>query len=262
MSGVAAVVVALGLGSASAASAHVHVYPDSTASGGRSVLTFRVPTESADASTSKLVIDLPLDTPLLSVSTKPVPGWDVQVQREQLPEPVDDGGTTVTEAPARIVWTARPGNEVGPGQYQEFVAQVGPLPGAGTELAFPAHQSYTDGTVVDWDEVPAAGEEEPERPAPVLTVTAAQEGSGHDGSGHDAAGDAAADHDSAGDGSGGATAGEGTQPAVDQPGATADADAPVAGSDGTARVLGVVGLALGAAALVVSLLTARRRTAS
>jgi len=170
-----AAALALVLLPATAASAHVRVVPEQTAAGGFTVLTFRVPNESADAATSQVTVDLPTDTPLLSVSTKPLPGWSATVEKAPLPKPVDFFGTTLTEAPAHVTWTADPGSEVAAGQFQEFELSVGPLPDAGTRVVLPAHQTYTDGTVVDWDDVADEGADEPEHPAPELTTTSASD---------------------------------------------------------------------------------------
>ena len=93
-------VAALGLtaaliaGTAAAAQAHVQVDPDTTA-GSFSQLTFRVPNESPTASTIKVSVELPTDKPFLSVSTKPLPGWDVSLSKAALPKPV-----TVEERPS------------------------------------------------------------------------------------------------------------------------------------------------------------------
>jgi uncharacterized protein YcnI len=213
-----------------AAEAHVRVVPESTTAGGWTVLTFRVPTESPTASTTAVTVDLPLDTPLAHVGTKQLPGWTATVEEAELPAPVDLDGTTLTKAPAHVTWTADPGAEIAPGQFQEFALQVGPLPEAGTELVLPAHQSYSDGTVVDWDDAPVAGGDEPEHPAPVLTTTAEAP---------------AAD----------------VAPAV---ATTDDGDAAAATpdtSDDLGRVLGAAGLGLGLVALVVAVVAARRRGA-
>ena len=220
------VALALAVIPVTAASAHVRVVPEQTTAGGWTVLTFRVPNESATAATSQVAVDLPTDTPLLSVSTKPLPGWTATVETAPLPEPVDFYGTTLTEAPSRVVWTAAPGAEIADGQFQEFEVSAGPLPDAGTHLVLPAHQTYTDGTVVDWVDVAEAGGDEPAHPAPELTTT---EGDQSD----DAVVDEAA--------------------AVTAPTATTSEP------DTLARVLGGVGLALGATALVVVLLGRRRR---
>ena len=165
------VALALAVIPVTAASAHVRVVPEQTTAGGWTVLTFRVPNESETAATSQVTVDLPTDTPLLSVSTKPLPGWTATVETAPLPEPVDFYGTELTEAPSRVVWTAQPGAEIVDGQFQEFEVSAGPLPDAGTRLVLPAHQTYTDGTVVDWVDVAEEGAEEPAHPAPELTTT-------------------------------------------------------------------------------------------
>lgn len=226
----AAVTLALAVIPVSAASAHVRVVPEKTTAGGWTVLTFRVPNESETAATSQVSVDLPTGTPLLSVSTKPVPGWTATVETAPLPEPVDFSGTELTEAPSRVVWTAQPGAEIADGQFQEFEVSAGPLPEAGTRLVLPAHQTYTDGTVVDWADVAEEGAEEPAHPAPELTTTKG------------------ADEHAVSD-----------EVSVEEVAAVSAAAPPTAELDTLARVLGGVGLALGAVALVIALLGRRRR---
>lgn len=157
---------------AAAASAHVHVDPDDTAAGGYTHLTFSVPNESATAKTSKLEVALPTDTPFNSVSVKPVEGWTAQVVTADLPKPVTVNGATVTKAPTTVVWTADAAHQIGQNEYQAFSISVGVLPDAGTTLTLPATQTYTDGTVVKWDEKTVEGQPEPEHPAPSFVTTA------------------------------------------------------------------------------------------
>lgn len=155
-----------------AASAHVHVDPDDTAAGGYTHLTFNVPNESATAKTNKLEVTLPTDTPFTSVSVKPVEGWSAQVITADLPKPVTVAGTTVTKAPSSVVWTADAAHQIGQNEYQAFSISVGVLPDAGTTVTLPAAQTYTDGTVVKWDEKTVEGQAEPEHPAPSFVTTA------------------------------------------------------------------------------------------
>ena len=155
-----------------AASAHVHVDPDDTAAGGYSHLTFNVPNESETAKTNKLEVTLPSDTPFTSVSVKPVEGWSAQVITADLPQPVTIAGTTVTKAPSSVVWTADAAHQIGQNEYQAFSLSVGVLPDAGTTVTLPASQTYSDGTVVKWDEKTAEGQAEPEHPAPSFVTTA------------------------------------------------------------------------------------------
>lgn len=143
------------------AQAHVRVHADNPTAGSFSALTFRVPTESDTASTVEVQVDLPQDTPFLFVSTKPLPGWTAQVSEQPLPKPVEVEGTQVTKAARSITWTADQAAVIKPGEYQEFAISVGPLPAAGTVL-LPATQTYSDGTVVKWDQPTPAGGEEPE----------------------------------------------------------------------------------------------------
>lgn len=160
-------------GTALSASAHVHVDPSTTEPGANPILTFRVPSESATAGTTKVEVTLPTDNPLPSVSAKALAGWTVAVTEAKLPTPVvDDDGATLTEAPHTLTWTAEAGAAVGPGEFQEFELQVGPLPKSGS-VVLPVTQTYSDGMVVKWDEVTPASGEEPEHPAPSFDVVAA-----------------------------------------------------------------------------------------
>lgn len=152
-----------------AASAHVTVTPSSSTAGGRSILTFRVPTESDTASTVSLTIHLPTDTPFISVRIKPVAGWTAQLTETTLPAPVkDDDGNTITSAITEIVWTATDAG-LAPGEYGEFDVSVNPLPESGT-VFFPTVQTYSDGSHVDWVQQTADGDAEPEHPAPKITI--------------------------------------------------------------------------------------------
>ena len=157
---------------AAAASAHVSVDPDDTAANGYSHLTFNVPNESPTAKTSKLEVKLPTDTPFTSVSVKPVEGWTAQVITGDLPKPVTVAGATVTKAPTSVVWTADDAHQLGQNQYQAFSLSVGRLPAAGTTVTLEAAQTYSDGTVVSWNESGGAGQPEPKHPAPSFTTTA------------------------------------------------------------------------------------------
>ncbi|AYG02181.1 YcnI family protein [Gryllotalpicola protaetiae] len=166
--------VAIALAATPAASAHVKVDASSTVAGGYSVLTFRVPTESATASTVSLTVQLPTEHPFTSVSYQPVPGWSAKLVTTELPKPLkDDDGNTIESAVTQVIWTATDGG-LAPGQFGQFPLSVGPLPDSGT-LFLPAEQKYSDGSVVDWSQQPQ-GSAEPEHPAPSVVVTKAAAG--------------------------------------------------------------------------------------
>jgi uncharacterized protein YcnI len=210
------------------ADAHVRVAADHPTSGSFSALTFRVPNESDAAGTVEVAVQLPKDTPFLYVSTKPVPGWTATTKTETLPKPVDYHGTTITKAVRVVTWTADKGVQIGPGEYQEFSISAGPLPDPGT-IELPATQTYSDGTVVAWEESTPASGDEPEHPAPAFEIEAAAAGDDH----HDASAPAEQD--------------------------TAEV---ASTTDPVARTLAGLGLGAGSAALVVALLARRRSVGS
>jgi uncharacterized protein YcnI len=150
------------------AAAHVTVNPGEAAKGGYAALTFRVPTERDDANTTKLEVNFPTDTPIANVRVQPHPGWEYRIERTRLDEPFENNGEQVTEVVSKVTWT---GGEIGPTEFDEFGVSVGPLPTDVDEILFPAIQTYDSGEVVRWIDEPAAdGEEEPEKPAPALTL--------------------------------------------------------------------------------------------
>jgi uncharacterized protein YcnI len=163
---------------AGASSAHVTVDPSSPSAGGFSQLTFKVPNESATAKTTRIAVALPTGTPFTSVSVKPMDGWTAEVTEAALPSPVTIEGATITKAASAVTWTADEAHQLGQHEYQTFSISVGRLPAAGTTVALPATQSYSDGTVVDWNEPAAPGQAEPKHPAPSFVTTAAEEGAG------------------------------------------------------------------------------------
>jgi uncharacterized protein YcnI len=206
MAGLTAVAL---LGLATAASAHVTVNPRAAEQGSYTKVAFRVPNERDDAGTTKLRVDLPLDHPVASVSVRPVPGWTAKVEKKKLPAPVKVGDGELTEAVATITWS---GGKIEPGQFQEFDVSMGPLPADTDRMVFKSEQTYSGGEVVKWDQDPGAGGQEPEHPAPVLALTPK-----------------------------GAPA---AQPAAAK-GPTVTTDDSETASDGTARLLGGAGIALG-----------------
>src|SRR5215831_2709141 len=161
---------------ASAASAHVIVSAVNPTQGAYTVLTFQVPTESDKASTVGVQVQLP-DTPLAQVLDQPHPGWTFSSTNKRLTTPISTDDGPVTQAISQVEWKASPGAGIKPGQFDQFVLSVGPLPKADS-MTFKVIQSYSDGSQVAWIEVPAPGSSaEPEHPAPVLTLSAASSGS-------------------------------------------------------------------------------------
>jgi uncharacterized protein YcnI len=216
-----------------AAQAHVRVIPESTAGGAFTKITFRVPNESDTASTTSVDVNLPTETPLVFVSAQQLDGWTVKITKAKLPKPVEMEGTTITEAATKVTWTAAKGAGIAPGEFQEFSLSGGPLPTDVKTLSFPAVQTYSDGTVANWNEPQAEGAEEPEHPLPSFALTAALP----EGMDMDAAPAATAEAAT--------TSASSTTTTVKQ-------------SDGLARGAGFGGLILGLLGLVLGLLAWRK----
>jgi uncharacterized protein len=156
------------------ASAHVSVSPKTATAGGFATLTFQVPNEKDDASTTKVQVQFPTDTPMADASVQPVPGWTADVAKKKLTTPVTtDEGDTLDEGVASITWTANDGKGILAGQFQQFLVSVG-LPDA-ESLTFPTIQTYSDGSTVNWAEQTVQGGPEPDHPAPVVTLTKGSE---------------------------------------------------------------------------------------
>ncbi|MGW4291848.1 YcnI family copper-binding membrane protein [Micromonospora chersina] len=204
------------LGLAGPASAHVTVNPAEAKQGGYGRFAFRVPNESDTASTTKVEVNLPENAPVGSVSTMPVPGWTVTVEKRKVDPPIEVHGSQLTEAVSKLTWTAAPNGGVKPGEFQEFPVSMGPLPQT-DRMVFKVLQTYSDGNISRWIEEPTPGAEEPENPAPVLTLTAAAASA---------------------------------SPAASAPAAAADDDDDDADT-GAATALGVAGLVAGLAGLVL-----------
>ncbi|MDQ1123805.1 YcnI family copper-binding membrane protein [Microbacterium trichothecenolyticum] len=188
---------ALAIGVPLAASAHVTVNPNTATPGSYATVNFRVPTESETASTVKLEVTLPTDTPLSAVLVQPVPGWTATVEKGALPAPVEVDGNTLTEAPLRIVWQADPGVGIGQDQFQIFSAVLGPVPDTG-HLVLPAEQTYSDGSVVDWAATPdQVAADDTLEPAPVLYINDTPPTAGHSHGAHATASAAPTAHDAA-----------------------------------------------------------------
>ncbi|MDP5182345.1 YcnI family protein [Blastococcus sp. BMG 814] len=179
---------------ATSAAAHVTVSSDDAAPGGYGKLTFRVPNESDTASTTALRIQIPEEAAMGSLRVQPVPGWTITTETTELAEPIEVRGRELSSYISVVEYRAAGGGGIAPGEFQEFALSGGPFPDA-EQLSFPAVQSYSDGSEAAWIEPAVAGQDEPERPAPVLSLAA---GAAQDGHGTADAEVAAADDGTAG----------------------------------------------------------------
>jgi uncharacterized protein YcnI len=137
--------------------AHVHASSDNSVRGAMAIVTFQVPNESdKGATTTALTVTLP---DVASARTESMPGWTARLDR-------DAASGTVHS----VTWTAAPNGGIGVDQFALFRISV-QLPNTDT-VSFPATQTYSDGSLVKWDQPPLPGGGEPEHPAPMLTLAA------------------------------------------------------------------------------------------
>ncbi|MFC5198853.1 YcnI family copper-binding membrane protein [Streptomyces kaempferi] len=215
--------------------AHVSVQPEGAAAKGEyAVVDFKVPNERDDSATTKVEVNLPTDHPLASVMPQPLDGWSVKVTKSKLAKPLTLHGEQISEAVSKVTWTAT-GKGIEPGFFQKFPLSIGQLPEDADELVFKAIQTYDNKEVVRWIEPQKEGAEEPENPAPVLALSAAS-ADGHHGSAAQDASDTST------------PAAKGTTSAASP-----------SDTDTTARVLGIVGIVVGAAGVAYGVMAGRRR---
>jgi len=225
------VLAATGLGllfAAAPAWAHVTVVaPGVSAGASDAEITVRVPDESDSVATTGLKLQLPTDHPIAGVLVAPVAGWTATVKQTKLATPIKTDDGDISEVVSEIDWTAAAGGGIRPGFFGQFTIIAGKLPDGVNSLTFKAIQQYSDGSTVSWIEQSAPGSsQEPDHPAPVLTLT-----------GTSAAGSPDASTSSPVSGTG-----------------TDHSEAASKGAATTGIVLGGIGAVLGAAALAMVLM--------
>lgn len=222
------------LWAATGASAHVTVAaPGVTAGASDAAITFRVPDESATASTVGLKVRLPLDHPIAGVLVAPQPGWTAAITQTKLATPINTDDGEITDVVSEIDWRVDSTVGIKPGYFDQFSIIGGKLPDDVTTLVFKAIQTYSDGTQVAWIEQAAPGSAtEPEHPAPTLELAAA--------SATDSASPTAAAR------------------SVTASAAARQTNPASKGAATTGIVLGIIGIVLGAAALGLVLARDRR----
>jgi uncharacterized protein YcnI len=220
---------------ATAATAHVSIDPPSAPQGSTAKLSFLVPNEENKATITKVQIAFPTppDAPIPGVSVGQKAGWKATVRTTHLAKPITTDDGSITDIVGEIDWVATtPAAAVKPGEFGEFTIDADGLPDQ-KQVVFKAVQTYSNGTVVRWIDPVTPGGSEPEHPTPILELTAPASG--------------------------------GTTTPTTSSVSTGDSTTILAPAtkDNSARALGIIGVALGAVALVFATgaLLRRRRAA-
>jgi uncharacterized protein YcnI len=142
---------------ASSAFAHAHVSPPVTVSGQTQAFTLSVPTEKANANTTKVELIPGKGFSLGTIA--PAPGWKIEIQKT---------GSSDEAVVNRVIWS---GGSVPEGQGA-FFQFLGSGKSAGS-YSFQVKQTYSDGSVVDW-----SGPESSDTPSPTIELKSSLGGGG------------------------------------------------------------------------------------
>lgn len=180
-----AIGIAATLALAIPAAAHVTVSPSEAPAEGYAKLDFSVGHGCEGSPTTSLSIQMP--DQVVSATPQVVPGWTISTKEGELAQPVESHGETITTGVREVTWRGGPLDDH---HLEVFGLSVRFAGEVGDEVPFKAVQRCRDGEMA-WIEVAANGDQELEYPAPVVTLTAADDDHGHS---NDAAnGDAAAE---------------------------------------------------------------------
>ena len=133
---------------APAAFAHASISPPVAKTGVLQQFTLAVPTEKENATTTRIELSVPGGVAIDSF--EPEPGWTRRVSQ------TGSGESATIE---RVTWT---GGKVPTDDDAVFRFQA-TLTGGSKDYVFQVRQTYSDGTVVDWD-----GPESSDTPSPVV----------------------------------------------------------------------------------------------
>src|SRR5262249_28737286 len=86
--------------------AHVTIEPSSAPQGSDAVLTFIVPNEMDNATTTKVQVKFPDDHPIAEALVAPISGWTSAVATQKVSQPIKTDSGEVTEAVDTVTWTA------------------------------------------------------------------------------------------------------------------------------------------------------------
>jgi uncharacterized protein YcnI/copper(I)-binding protein len=149
--------------------AHASITPNTAAGGATVKVAIAVPHGCDGAPTDKVTVIIPEGF----VSTKPQvkAGWQIEVTQGDYAKSYELHGKPVTAGAVSVTWS---GGSIPDDQFDEFVLQG--TVSADTPLAFATTQ-YCGTASVAWDELAAEGQNphDLKHPAPVLTVTAAED---------------------------------------------------------------------------------------
>ncbi|HEX3805898.1 MAG TPA: DUF1775 domain-containing protein [Gaiellaceae bacterium] len=153
-----AAVCGIALALASSAFAHARLSPPVSVSGQLQLYSLAVPTEKANLKTTKIVLTVPAGFGIDSFVPPPT-GWTQQIQQ------TGSGDSAVVQ---KVTWTG--GNvPTGEDSLFQFLAQ----PAKSGTYTFDVQQTYSDGSIVDWNQAESGA-----NPAPAIQAKSSLGGGG------------------------------------------------------------------------------------
>lgn len=162
--GVAAAALALSTGPAFG---HVTANPRQATAGDYTYHAFRVGHGCEGSPTTKVAVRIPEG--VTSVKPEEVAGWAIDITMGPV-TPYESDGETVSEGVTEVSWTGGPLPDT---HMQQFGLSMKMPERAGETIYFPVVQTCQEG-VHRWIAIPVEGEEEPDEPAPGVTLLAAE----------------------------------------------------------------------------------------
>jgi uncharacterized protein YcnI len=155
------------------AAAHVEPAVEEAPAGGSTIIPFVVP-HGCDGSPTRSV-SIRIAAGVTSAKPQAKPGWRLTIVRGKLPQPVKDfAGNTVTRGVLQVTWS---GGNLPDSQFDTFNILLGMPNTPGKTVYFPTVQRCAKG-VTRWIEIPKAGQDEPEHPAPGVKLVKSSGGHG------------------------------------------------------------------------------------
>ncbi|MGK2955622.1 MAG: YcnI family copper-binding membrane protein [Solirubrobacterales bacterium] len=149
--------------------AHVTVSPEEAPSEGYAMLNITVPHGCEQSPTTSVSVKMPPQ--VISATPGVVAGWSIKATEGKLPEPAEQHGEKITEGVRQVTWTGGP---LASDQLQQFPLSVAFAGEEGEVAEFKTIQTCANGSETAWIQPTIEGEEEPEHPAPAVTLGAAE----------------------------------------------------------------------------------------
>lgn len=150
------------------ASAHVTIKSDSDEAGGYATVTLNVPHGCDGAATDRLVLQIP--DGVTSFTPGRTAFWTPKLTMKTLDEPITSAhGEKITEVPDTVTWTAT--TPLPDGQLDQISSSI-KFPDEPGQVNFPLVQECVGDAETAWTQIVPEGGEEPESPAPFVTLVA------------------------------------------------------------------------------------------